>query len=67
MFRNFRLILPLLLLTSFSFAQNVEGVIKDSHDSPIVGATVVVKGTQVYAVTDIDGFCFSWSAKISWK
>ena len=55
MFRNFRLILPLLLLTSFSFAQNVEGVIKDSHDSPIVGATVVVKGTQVYAVTDIDG------------
>jgi iron complex outermembrane recepter protein len=55
MFRNLQLILPLILWTGLSFAQNVEGVIKDSHEAPIVGATIVVKGSQIYAVTDIDG------------
>ena len=53
--RSLQLILPLLFWSSLAFAQNVEGVIKDSHNEPIVGATVVVKGTQTYAVTDVDG------------
>lgn len=35
--------------------QNCRGVVKDANGELIVGATVLVKGTQQGAVTDIDG------------
>jgi iron complex outermembrane receptor protein len=39
-----------------SFAQNVvTGVVKDSDGGTIIGATVVIKGTQVASVTDANG------------
>ncbi len=39
------------------FAQNitVKGIIKDSQSEPVIGATILVKGTSKGTVTDIDG------------
>ena len=48
----------LLLLVSgaFAFAQNkVTGTVKDANGEPIVAASVVVRGTTIGAVTDLDG------------
>lgn len=44
-----------MLAANLALAQNVTGVVKDSNDAPIVGATVVVKGSKIYTVTDING------------
>lgn len=33
----------------------VEGVVKDKKGEPIIGASVIVKGTSIGAVTDLDG------------
>ena len=57
-----RLLLPLaaLLLSTLAFAQSggkvVKGVVLASDDNqPIIGASVLVKGTKMVTVTDIDG------------
>ncbi len=55
MIRKLQIILPLLLWTSIVFAQNVTGVVTDSQGAAVVGATVVVKGTKIYAVSDANG------------
>lgn len=48
--------LSLLLWANAALAQNnVTGVVRDNNDAPIVGATVIVKGTNIYAVTDASG------------
>src|SRR5688572_21708015 len=50
--------ITLLLITSASLAvaQNVvEGLVNDSDGLPVVGATVVIKGTPTFVVTDVDG------------
>ena len=45
-----------ILLINIALAQrNVVGVVKDKEDSPIVGATVIVKGSKIYAITDVNG------------
>ena len=50
-----------LLLGAFavsSWAQQavtVKGTVKDSENNPVIGATVVVKGTTIGTTTDIDG------------
>lgn len=33
----------------------IKGTVVDANDEPLIGATVVVKGTQIGCVTDIDG------------
>ena len=39
-----------------AFAQNkVSGTVKDANGEPVVGASVVVRGTTIGAVTDLDG------------
>ncbi len=45
------------LFTSIAFAQTyeVKGVIVDENDEPVIGASVVVPGTNLGVVTDIDG------------
>ena len=45
------------LLLGSSFAQQIlKGTIKDDKNGePLVGATVVIKGTTVGTVTDFDG------------
>ena len=48
----------LLILVSgaFAFAQNkVTGTVKDAKGEPIVAASVVVRGTTIGVVTDLDG------------
>ena len=43
-------------LANFSFTQSiVEGLVIDSENAPVVAATVVVKGTNVFTVTNVDG------------
>jgi iron complex outermembrane recepter protein len=55
MIQKLQVVLLFLLWTDFTFAQQIAGVVTDGQDGPIIGATVVVKGTKIYAVTDIDG------------
>ena len=46
----------LVVLASTAFAQStVRGSVKDENGEPLAGVSVLVKGTQVGAVTDIDG------------
>ena len=45
-----------LFLSVSAWAQNrVTGVVQDSDGEPLIGATVMVKGTQIGTSTDIDG------------
>ena len=50
-----------VLLGAFSVASwaqeavTVKGTVIDSEDNPVVGATVVIKGTTEGTITDIDG------------
>ncbi len=50
-------LLPVLLLfcTTSLFAQSVSGVVTDTSGEPLIGATVMVKGTSDGTVTDYDG------------
>ena len=48
----------LLLFAANSFAQEsktVKGVVTDPNSEPIIGATVIVKGTTIGTVTDANG------------
>lgn len=50
-----KFIIPIMLVANLAFAQNVTGVVKDGQGSPVVGATVAVKGTKIYTLTDVNG------------
>lgn len=60
-FRGMKMVLSFILIILFSskvFSQDVlkvSGHVSDSSGEPIIGATVVVKGTTNGTVTDIDG------------
>ena len=47
----------MLFVCASLFAQNitVKGTVKDTNGDPIVGAAVLIKGTQTGVTTDIDG------------
>lgn len=49
--------LSLLCIGNYAYAQSgtVNGTVTDENMIPMTGATVIVPGTQKYAVTDIDG------------
>jgi iron complex outermembrane recepter protein len=50
------LLTMLSLFVNFTHAQTfVEGVVKDSEGSAVVGATVVIQGTSIHTITDIAG------------
>ncbi len=55
--KKFSLVLSLVLFTmGFAFAQRtVVGQITDGDGAPLIGATILVKGTDSGTVTDIDG------------
>lgn len=56
MIRKLQFVLALMTLATVASAQHaVVGVVKDGDDAPIVGATVIVKGTNLYAITDTNG------------
>jgi iron complex outermembrane receptor protein len=61
----FTLMLSILLWTNLSFGQGVvTGVVKDKEGDPLVGATVSIKGTNIYTVADTLGQ-FSLSSRKS--
>ncbi|MDE6769847.1 MAG: carboxypeptidase-like regulatory domain-containing protein, partial [Muribaculaceae bacterium] len=54
-----RLLLPVLLLifaAAPAAAQIVKGVVSDPSGEPLIGATIIEKGTTNGTATDIDGF-----------
>ncbi|MDR1417245.1 MAG: SusC/RagA family TonB-linked outer membrane protein [Prevotellaceae bacterium] len=54
--KKVHLFLWLALLPAISFAQlTISGTVRDGSDNPVVGASVVVKGTTVGATTDANG------------
>ena len=46
-----------VLAGASAYAQDIAytGTLVDSNDEPLIGATVKVPGTKLYAVTDLDG------------
>lgn len=49
-------LMPILLLAGTAFSQDaVTGVIKNGEGTSVVGATVVIKGTNVHAIADTSG------------
>ncbi|WP_207515415.1 TonB-dependent receptor [Longitalea luteola] len=61
--RSLFITLMLILLVSSATAQFVlSGVIKDSLGAPLVGATVIIKGTNSFALADANG-SFNITAK----
>ncbi len=53
--KNILVLVLLLFITSFAFSQQVSGSITDENSEPMLGVSVIVKGTSVGAVTDFDG------------
>lgn len=51
-----------LLMTIGLYAQSIKGVVLDEIGEPLIGATVIVKGTTDGSITDLDGN-FTISAK----
>lgn len=52
------MLLLCILISSFGFAQNtrsVKGQVVDERNDPVIGATVIVKGTQIGVPTNVDG------------
>ena len=48
----------LMLIPAGVFAQNsisVSGIVMDDTNEPVIGAAVMVKGTTIGLITDIDG------------
>lgn len=43
------------VLGAFAQEKTISGVVKDIHDEPVIGANVIVKGTTIGTVTDIEG------------
>lgn len=55
--RRFLLVLPLLLVAVLAIGQKeVSGVITSAEDGiPVIGASILIKGTSTGTVTDVDG------------
>ena len=49
------LIMSMLCLASFAQGLQVQGIVKDKNDEPMIGVNVVVKGTTNGTITGIDG------------
>ena len=51
------IVLSLLWVSTCSFAQTttLKGVVMDKSGEPVIGANVMVKGTQTGTITDFDG------------
>ena len=42
-------------IASFAQKQSFSGTVMDSNGDPVIGASVVLKGTSVGSITDLDG------------
>jgi len=52
---NYRNLIVSLLLTTGLFAQAIVGVVTDANSEPLVGANIVIEGTDLGGVTDLEG------------
>ena len=53
--RHLMFLALMVFCTSSAFAQkNVSGTVKDATGEPVIGASVMVKGTSTGTVTDLD-------------
>ncbi len=56
MIRRFSILLVVLMVAAIAFCQSVSGVVTDgTTGEPLIGAAVVVEGTQTGVITDLDG------------
>ncbi len=56
MIKHYTALFVAVLISTFSFAQNiVSGTVLDEINEPVIGASVVIKGTKNAAATDFDG------------
>ena len=53
--KHFLIVFLILLASSRIMAQNITGTVVDAQNEPIPGVNVVVKGTSIGTVTDIQG------------
>ena len=57
--KHLNLKLMLLLLLQFGIvnaqSQKVKGIVKDTSGEPLIGVNVLLKGSTVGAITDLDG------------
>ena len=53
--KNILVLLIIILFANFGFSQQVSGVITDENSEPLLGVTVILKGTSVGSITDFDG------------
>lgn len=51
----FTLLALILVIGLYAQEASVKGVVLDETDTPLIGATIQVKGTSTGAITDIDG------------
>lgn len=50
-----KLLTALVFGAHLTLAQDITGAVTDQRGEPVIGATVVVKGDKIFAVTDIEG------------
>lgn len=56
MIKKILVIVPIILFVNLALAQDdVEGFVRDGNGEAIIGATVVIKGTNSFSVTDTEG------------
>jgi len=54
-FKRVVMLMMLLTVSQFVMAQTLTGKITDQFNDPVIGATIVVEGTNIGTTTDIDG------------
>lgn len=57
------LFFALLAVTAYAQNGNITGTVKDTNNEPLIGVSVVIKGTTTGVVTDLDGN-FSLNGKV---
>ena len=48
-------LLSMLCVLAFAQGKQISGIIKDSAGEPMIGVNVLVKGTSVGTITDVEG------------
>lgn len=57
------LLFAVFAVTAYAQNSNITGMVKDANDEPLIGVSVVIKGTSTGVVTDLNGN-FSLSGKV---